>query len=367
MDIDDKIAKINDRLKTALIRVRLRRKGDKLYLRATYPPKPQETEPKQRDLSLGVNATAEGLKFAEAKAKEIGGLLDSDRFSWDIYLDTKEPRLTEGRDIAYWVESFEQHYFESRPRTPSKENTYYKHYKVIFNHLPQYEQLSEGLLKKFILNRSEPGTCSRGFYVRACQSLATFAGLECDFSNLKGDYSITPIDSRDLPSDEQIIYWHSQIDNPNWRWAYGILATYGIRPHELFHLDCSRLNEPSGVLQVSAETKSQRSRICYPCPSKWKNEFILNDVRVPVITGKNNNRMGGAVSQYFRRRGIPFTPYYLRHAYAARTAALGVDVAISSKWMGHSVQIHCQVYHAFLDERHHRQAFELMRKMEDLL
>lgn len=78
VDIEGRIAQANGRLKTANIRVRIRRKGDKLYLRATLPPRQGETATKQRDLSLGMSANPIGLKLAEAKAKEIGGLLEAD-------------------------------------------------------------------------------------------------------------------------------------------------------------------------------------------------------------------------------------------------------------------------------------------------
>jgi hypothetical protein len=37
-----------------------------------------------------------------------------------------------------------------------------------------------------------------------------------------------------LPSDEVIVEWYDRIPNPTWRYVYGIMATYGLRNHEVF-------------------------------------------------------------------------------------------------------------------------------------
>ncbi|MEH2156484.1 hypothetical protein [Nostoc sp.] len=61
---------INDRLKKALIGVRVEARGDRLSLRATLPPKPgsNKTKPYQQYLALGICANPAGLQRAEAEA-----------------------------------------------------------------------------------------------------------------------------------------------------------------------------------------------------------------------------------------------------------------------------------------------------------
>ncbi|MEH2270409.1 MAG: hypothetical protein V7K68_18660 [Nostoc sp.] len=61
---------INDRLKNALIGVRVEARGDRLLLRATLPPKPgsNKTKPHQQYLALGIYANPAGLQRAEAEA-----------------------------------------------------------------------------------------------------------------------------------------------------------------------------------------------------------------------------------------------------------------------------------------------------------
>ena len=362
MDNDARIAQSNSRLKAGNIRVRLQPRKDSIFLRATFPPKPGELQAKQRDLSLGIKINPAGIKLAEAKAKEIGGLLDAGRFDWSPYL--KSSPTKSGTTIGDWVERFTENYFESRPQTPNKLSNFGKEYGAVFRHLPLDVLLTEKVLKSTILAKSQPESRTRKRYVMVCQKLAVFAGLECDLKPLQGNYSSRKVTPRDIPTDEEIEKHLESINNPQWRWIFGMLATYGLRPHEIYHLDCSAISK--GVVRVLANTKTGE-RTCYPCPSDWVEKFDLADTFTPVSGYEVNTKLGHIISKAFRERlKLPFPPYHLRHAYAARTATLGVEVAIASKWMGHSVDVHCKIYHAFLAERHHTQAFELMQEMEKL-
>jgi hypothetical protein len=66
---------INQRLKDGNLGVALRQKGSSLYLRAILPPKPGETQWKQRDIALKIYANPAGLERAEAEARKLGALL----------------------------------------------------------------------------------------------------------------------------------------------------------------------------------------------------------------------------------------------------------------------------------------------------
>ncbi len=59
-----------------------------------------------------------------------------------------------------------------------------------------------------------------------------------------------------------------------------------------------------------------------------------------------------------RRQEIPFCPYDLRRAWAVRSMAYGLEVSLAAKQMGHSVAVHIQTYHAWLDDQYQQQAFE---------
>lgn len=365
VDNDARIAQANGRLKAGGIRARIQPRRDSLFIRATFPPKPGESQSKQRDLAVGIKINPAGIKLAEAKAKEIGGLLDAGRFDWSPYLkkiDSTSEKLT----LRYWVRRFTDNYFESREQSPNKISNFNKEYEAVFRHLPLDEPINEQALRLAILSKSQPETRSRKRYVMVCSALAKFAGLECDFKPLQGNYNSKKVSPRDIPSDELIEKLYFEIDNPQWRWVFGMLATYGLRPHEIFRLDCFDIKDKR-VVHVLTNTKT-RERDCYPCPSSWVEKFELWDVRCPNYNYEVNTRLGHVISKNFREKlKIPFPPYHLRHAYAGRTAALGVEVAIASKWMGHSVSVHTSTYHAFLSEQHNAQAFELMKQVEKML
>ncbi len=169
------------------------------------------------------------------------------------------------------------------------------------------------------------------------EDLAVF---RTELKALKQGYSPKEILPENLPTDEQILNIWASIQSPAWRWVYGMLATYGLRPHEVFRLDIQRYNQSTKVLRVLDETKTG-ARLVYPCPTYWRERFELWNVQYPDIKleGKNNNDFGEKVSHEFRKQKIPHNPYALRQAWCIRTALLGVPDAIAAKWAGHSVAV----------------------------
>jgi integrase len=203
--------------------------------------------------------------------------------------------------------------------------------------------------------------------VMAYAALAKFAEITVDLKPLRSDYSPKSVSPRDLPTDEQILEVAERFTDPGWRWIYGMLATYGLRDHEVFRLDTSRLQESPHILEVLDDSKTGRRQV-FPCPSGWAEHFKVWEVQFPSfrtqLEGMNNNALGEKISSKFWAMKLPFTPYALRHAYAVRTAVLGVEVAIASRWMGHSVAVHTRTYHQFLNEGHNIRAWEMMRERE---
>lgn len=74
-----KIKQVNGRLKAGNIRARVQQKGGRLYLQATLPPKPGSSRetPYQQRIALGIAATGQGLKLAEAEPLQEDGWSDS--------------------------------------------------------------------------------------------------------------------------------------------------------------------------------------------------------------------------------------------------------------------------------------------------
>jgi hypothetical protein len=66
--VDQQVEAANKKLS----RLKIRNKGNKLYLRGTLPPKPSDgILPRQYELSTGLPFTQEGIKVALARAQEI--------------------------------------------------------------------------------------------------------------------------------------------------------------------------------------------------------------------------------------------------------------------------------------------------------
>jgi integrase len=355
--IDGKIAQANGRLKNAKVGVKLERVGDRLYLRSTFPPKPGSTKdkPYQQRIATGIHANGLGIKTAEAEARKVGALVDCGEFDWLPYIkEIEAPPLL----VSDWVKKFEIDYFTRRERNPKSETTWVTNYQTVFRHIPD-QPLTPELIRAMILS-TKPDTRNRQRYFLALSALAKLAQIQVDIGGLAGNYSPKRVQARDLPTDQAIAEIFYKIPNKEWQWVYGMLATYGLRPHEIFHLNLEHMP----ILEVLKPTKTGERKIwaCYP---EWVTEFDLINPKIPQVSGKNNTDIGSRVSKAFKRYDIPFNPYTLRHCWAVRTLEFGLADSLAAQQMGHSVQMHNDVYHAWIDERHQQKAYNLIMERSD--
>ncbi len=304
----DWLNEINSELKSQLCGVVVYIRGERLYLRGTFPPKPNssKTKPHQQDLALKIYANPAGLKRAAAEALRVGGLLACKQFNWDEWLEPKP--TADSIPIKDWLDRFEQDYFQKRARTPKTQTSFRDYLKAWELFCDKRSPLTKDSILAAVYS-SEPDSRSRKRACIAIGALAKFAGMEIDLKPYQGKYSpYTALESKDLPSDELIIQWQALIPNPAWQWAYGIMATYGIRNHELFYLDTSLLAEPPGILIVRPGGKPNKFRKIWPCKSDWWEKWQLWDVHLPECSGKSNTDLGPRVTRAFRRYQIPFSP-----------------------------------------------------------
>lgn len=353
LSISARIEQANGRLRVANVAIVIELIGSSLYLRATLPPKPgsRRKEPYQQRISLssrGIKANSIGIKQAEAEARKVSALLACREFDWQPYLRASEDRLC--LNIDDWIAKFEADYFARRSRTPQSETTWKGDYLRVFNQLPKNAALSVEVLQQAILS-TQPDTRKRKRSAIALNALAKFADLEVDFKALSGNYSPKKVQPRDLPNDLMVATWFHKIAAPDWQWAYGMLATYGLRNHELFYLDLSTF-----PMLIVKEGKTG-SRLVYPIYPDWATEWELDKVTLPKCSGKTNSDLGNRVAHAFRRLGIPFTAYDLRHAWAVRSLEYGLDISLAAIQMGHSLQVHSDLYHHWISQDVHQKAF----------
>jgi len=370
-EFDDRLKEINQQFE----KVSLRPKGGKLYIRGKFPPKPGEQEWKRCEIKTGCNTTLAGLRIARTKAQEIDNQLLWEKFDWTPHLTGKYKAL---ELVGEWLERYEQNHWEVTPRNPTSEQTFLDCYQRYFMRIPADKPFTLELLREVIVQKTKPASRGRELACMAFRCLAEFAarqgaiGLEAlstfkaELKELKKGYEPEPILPEDLPTEAQIIEIWESIKNSAWKWVYGMLATYGLRPSEIFNLDLERYNQSTEALRVFDKTKTG-ARLTYPCPPNWREQFELWNVQLPCIntSGKSNTKLGKKISQEFRELGIPYNPYALRHAWCIRTALKGIPDSIASRWAGHSVQIHVDTYHQAISEAQQRQVFEQMKQREE--
>ncbi|BAS54263.1 integrase family protein [Leptolyngbya boryana NIES-2135] len=353
---------INARLKAGKIGVTIRQKGDRLYLRGTFPPKSGETEWKQRDISLGIYANPAGYKRAEIEARKAGAQLADKAFNWLDWIDSPK---SQSDTVSKWIEQFEADYFSKRKRTPKSETTWQTEYAQVFRQLPLNEPLTPELLRSHIL-KTEPDSRNRQRYCMVLGALAKLASVDLDVKSLRGNYSAKKLTPRDLPSDIEISQWRDRISNEQWQFAFGLMACYGLRNHELFHIDLEKLRD-GPVLHLiedthgGGKTGARRVWALYP---EWWDKWRLWDVSLlPQVTGRNNRELGHRVTQAFKRYGFR-NPYNLRHCWAVRSIDF-LPVELAAVQMGHSYQIHCNTYHHWISDEVHQRAYDLAMQRSD--
>jgi integrase len=363
------LEQLNDRLKAANLGVVVesRGKGSLLSLRAKLPPRTGKGEPYRQYIPLGIFNNTAGVKTAKEKAKTLAGQLADQSFNWSDWGEAEKPNA---ETVSAWIERFETEYFNRRSRNSKSETTWKTEYDQVFRQLPPGEILTSELLRSTII-ATEPDTRTRQRYCMVLGSLAEFASIPLDAKSLRGRYSAKgakKVKPRDLPTDREISDWRDCIPNEQWQYAFGLMACYGLRNHELFYIDLEKLKE-SPVLSIidhengdSAKTGERRVWACYP---EWWDKWRLWDTSLlPQVTGRNNRELGHRVTAAFRRYGFR-NPYNLRHAWAVRTIEFGLPVELAAQQMGHSYKVHSDVYHHWITDEVHQRAYDLLMQRSD--
>ncbi|MBD2462202.1 site-specific integrase [Oscillatoria sp. FACHB-1407] len=371
--IDTRILQINQRLKSAQLGLQVERRGEKLSLRGTLPPRPgsDRLRPHQQRLSLNLPATPTGLKQAEQEAKIIAAQLIQNTFSWKPYLMVGGGKRLNQMDLAEQVQAFQQHFLAQSHRTKaaSAKATWTTAYEPYLRKLQAIAQSRSNLsLPEAIyatVQATKANSRSRQICCTALGAFASFLDIELptDLKSFWGNYGVSQTQARDLPSDEEILAVYDTIPNPTWRFVYGIMATYGLRNHEVFFCDYTALQQGNreASIEVLDTTKTGHHEV-WPFYPDWVERFNLRQVELPPVntdlTQTTLQRIGQLVSVQFRRYNLPFSPYDLRHAWAVRTIHIGLPDTVAARMMGHSVTVHTRTYHRWITRRDQQQAVE---------
>ncbi len=354
---------INERLKSARVGVTVRQKGNRLYLRATLPPKPGSTRnvAHQQDVSLKIYANPAGLERAEAEARKLGAALACKEFDWGVY------GVGDGRSRAVtcgeWLQKFKQHCLRTNLQADSPEAAELlwrkRYYNPALKWLPETIELSASVFIA-VAQRSKPNTRSRQVACLVLQQFAKFAGVEVDLQPYAGNYSPKKA-VREIPPDDVIVESIERFSSPAWRCLYGLMATYGLRDHEVFFTEVEWRQTEAGnqILVAKVADGKTGSREVYPFYPEWVERWQLWNVTLPKLTARINQDYGERVARAFKRAGLSFTPYDLRHAYAIRISVVfKLPVAVAAALMGHSPTVHWQTYNRWINQEQHQRVYD---------
>jgi integrase len=259
----------------------------------------------------------------------------------------------------YWIERFRDDFYQ-RGRS---ETTWQTDYLKILKKLPPDSSLTAAVLHQIVLE-TIPNTKSRRRACMVTKQLATFADINYDPKPYQGNYSPKRPQPRDIPTDAAIAAYWITLKNPGWRFIYGLIATYGLRPHEAFQVDYDRLAVGDRVLWVLAgKTGSRRVWAFHP---EWFDQFELASPVLPAVNlSRRNDQIGHSATRHFWELKAPFKLYDLRHAWAIRTLEYGLEDALAARQMGHSVEIHNSIYQHWLDEKTQQRAYDRLLSRAD--
>jgi integrase len=299
---------------------------------------------------LGISANKDGLKEAERKCSQLDQELSKDTFNIENWQKKRKLKPHE-QPTAELIENFRVEYMRSHKISAE---TWKQNWMGTFKLLPQNAPLSEVAIVAVVLSKADH-SCARQRACQRLQALADFAGIKVDLKPYAGEYGESRLQPRDIPSDELILEYRDLIPNERWQWFYGMLATFGLRPHEVFF--CEFL-KPHKLLVGDGKTQD---RLTYAIPFEGVDLWNLTDVKRPNVTGKTFSDYGRRSQRTFYRYEIPFPLYNLRHRFAIR-AAETTDFGVErvSKMMGHSAKIHLQTYQrwitdAMIDDQYERE------------
>ncbi|NET02511.1 MAG: integrase [Sphaerospermopsis sp. SIO1G1] len=395
---------INSRLKAANVCVSIRKSGNSLQLRCTLPIKPGDIDKngsgtKQYDISLSIPFNFNGLNTAEEEAYELGKLIARKQFQWnDKYLGKTRIKASL-KSIGNLVIDFEKNYFQTRKRTLKSENTFSSYFYIAQKHLPK-EKLAINANFIEAVQNCQSSDSVKNELIKVIRVLCKCSGLEVpELNNLK--IKATAKRRRDVPTDmeiekEYLKFENYAINRPSklttrddrnnwklWRWVYGMLATYGLRPIEIFvkpDLDWwLSADNTMNTWRVNEECKTGE-RETLPLYLHWVEQFDLKTdleaielLRIKVkdkITSREINAARHGTDRWFRTVSVNFKPYDLRHAWAIRAHLIGIPIKAAADNLGHSVNMHTSIYQRWFSLENRKvsieEAIKKKSKVEEL-
>jgi integrase len=375
--VDEQVAVINQRLKEDNAKVSITRKGKSLVLQATLPLKPGDRGKrpnKQYQIALGIPANLHGCQTAREEAQELAKLIARKTFEWSKkYLGTKsrgEPTF------KYIYDNFEQKYYDENPRTFKAQTTVYNHLQRIRVYFDLDKEFTVDYVEKTVKSIESPSI--KSVLLVTLNVIGKLYDISADFSHLKPkNYKPRP---RNIPNDIDIViayYKFAEYADVNhtkkiwrlYRLMFGLMAVYGLRPKEIvvqpdvdWFLSADNVRN---TWKVSDLCKTG-SREVLPFVPQWVEDFDLkNETVLMMLKERCQDLTFGQVKallcmnwRYWKKAGIEFKPYDLRHACAVRGHIDGIPVKLAAQNLGHGASMHLETYNRWISLEQRKVGFD---------
>ncbi len=375
MNVIQEINNVNDKFATEGCKLRIEKRGDKLNIRGSLPSKNNNNNFSVQRISLGLKADFNGLQEAKKKLQLITLQLELNQFNWINWVKTSNKKeIKEEFKFLTRLNDFEKYFFKENKNeylTSTRKTTWKSSYKPYLKRMIsiQNDSNTENLENIFIttLKTYKEGSRSRKQCATSLSVLAKFLEYKLpeDWKLMAKGYGLNKASFRDLPTDEFIENLWVKIPNKSWKYVFGLMATYGLRNHEVFFCDLSSLtNYGDKIIRVLPTTKTGEHQV-WPFHPKWIDKFELCELgKNPELLPKINRdlrvttlqNIGKRITDQFKRYSLKIKPYDLRHAWAVRTIFYDLPDTVAARMMGHSVSLHTQTYHHWITKRDQQQA-----------
>lgn len=353
----------------------------------------------QKFLNLGLSDTPENWNLAEAKLQEIQR--DINYYKFDLTLDKYRPDSqkpannqdnSQGKNLTFreMLDTWEKKYFYKRKKTRKSLESLSQYKGFLIRAFQFKENFDFSLTKEDIdqaIYSTEAGSSTR---IRTVVSFKTF--LDCFKFEYEFESGITSgyqPKERVLPTDAEIqeAWYKIKVESKgchkehrgnaeSWGWIFAVIATYGLRTHEVLAIDYEKSFQPPYfpifIDEKITEGTKTGSRIVYPLPLQWVELFDIANPKTKYLDESREilhakiRTLADRFGERLKNKGINFQAYDLRHRYAVRGRELGYESDDLARWMGHTLDEHIRTYQQNWTDNSHSIVYEAgLRRIEE--
>ena len=329
----------------------------RLYIRGQLPNKdPKRKGNLQQTITLSLDDTPENRVKAEKQLKQIEKLLKKGTFDWADWAINAPIKRGKVQNVSSWQQAIRVLYKRKVTLGTTSESTWNVNYMGSLNVIPDLSAKVTTEAIEAAVNRYSRDQATYRKMVMLCKNIADICGV--DFPEVAVPTYRRAQTVYEIPTEDEIIEWVLSAPQP-YRWHFGMMATYGVRPHELPEL--TQLEGKDHLIQIADETKTG-FRTVIPLDESWVDLFDLGfrqyapkkylPYRDDADRLQNKEGVSRWLNEWRLSMGINYRPYMLRHAYAARLWREGgaeMDIGTAAKFMGHSISEHEKTYRRWID------------------